>query len=728
MFRTLHGKQADLRLFFLIPLVCFAVSCEAQTVLGISRREAEKRLLSGNIDFITKADIKRLSELSRIDPAAPFYAALHLSNSEVENIAPKQSALFIEALKSPVVREAAFEKLMGIDSESGFSIFSRGILNEVTASEEISTQSVSTWIRACRHYSVWEQLSAAGVPELSADMLRFFLTEPLSAAHTWLWAKITEQKTVKVEQETAAPSTTPVPEASYPISTITYSLIKGRFAISKLDYGAALRSFRAALTSNRELFLTYPELLTDLGRAFQYTAPQEGLRFFSLWEQSLAKDSTNDIRYRLLFFAGRMARQIRRPQDALTFFAGAAECAPNNEQKDACIWYILDTAYNQKEENLVSAAKTWALRWHDPSYFDDLFDKFGAWAAKKRRFELIRSAFFAINGGASAEIYSRYAYICGRSIELGLIPKRSNDETAAFFYKLAYNGKFAQKNSAVNVAAVDVPSFYYRSLAADRLERPLNLDDLIIDLTPPLRPESENPFFEGFFRFGAAKFIYPYLRAVREKLPLADLRYLAGKLNNAREWQSSINLTLYYMKRAGYKLSRRDLELRFPHGYPELIERYAKEAKIESTLLYGLVRRESVFNAAARSRVGAAGLTQLMSTTGNEMARQLAQHGGANYVASAEDGMELVVDLYNPEINLHLGALYYRQLLDMTQQSAVLATLAYNGGIGRIRRWRRAAQDLSDDLFLETVELTETRNYGRGVLGDEVVYRWLSPP
>jgi soluble lytic murein transglycosylase len=58
----------------------------------------------------------------------------------------------------------------------------------------------------------------------------------------------------------------------------------------------------------------------------------------------------------------------------------------------------------------------------------------------------------------------------------------------------------------------------------------------------------------------------------------------------------------------------------------------------------------------------------------------------------------------------------------------MLALLAYNGGQGRVRRWRgaEAVAGLPVDLFLETVEFAETRNYGRFVTGAAAVYRELS--
>jgi soluble lytic murein transglycosylase len=163
------------------------------------------------------------------------------------------------------------------------------------------------------------------------------------------------------------------------------------------------------------------------------------------------------------------------------------------------------------------------------------------------------------------------------------------------------------------------------------------------------------------------------------------------------------------MDRDDYVIDRRDMELYYPRPYNELIEDYAKENGIPAELLFGLVRTESAFAASSRSWAGAIGLAQLMPATALEMAGRLSRRGGPDYVKDGE------VDLEEPEANLHLGAVYLAYLIDR-MENPMLALLAYNGGMGRVRRWRSAEQALPPDLFLETIEYPETRDYGRKVL------------
>jgi soluble lytic murein transglycosylase len=174
----------------------------------------------------------------------------------------------------------------------------------------------------------------------------------------------------------------------------------------------------------------------------------------------------------------------------------------------------------------------------------------------------------------------------------------------------------------------------------------------------------------------------------------------------------------FFISRDDYVIDRRDMELNYPRPYRELIERYAKENGIPAELLFALVRTESAFTASSRSWAGAVGLAQLMPATALEMADRLSRRGGPDYVKDGE------VDLEESEANLHLGAVYLAYLMDR-MENPLLALLAYNGGMGRVRRWRSAEQALPPDLFLETIEYPETRDYARKVLASAAAYGYL---
>jgi soluble lytic murein transglycosylase len=225
-------------------------------------------------------------------------------------------------------------------------------------------------------------------------------------------------------------------------------------------------------------------------------------------------------------------------------------------------------------------------------------------------------------------------------------------------------------------------------------------------------------FLLGFFQYKAGALAWPSIQNRQDGLSIPELRVLAAALQADGQWDTSLRLVAAYMEREDYRENRADLELYFPRPYRELVERYGKEADIPAYLLYGLIRAESAFMADISSRVGAAGLTQLMPGTAGEMADRITRQGGPDYRA------EGAINLQDPEVNVHLGAVYLRYLSDRLENPLV-SLLAYNGGYTRVRRWRAASPDLPVDLWAETIEYNETREYGRRVMGAAAVYGYL---
>jgi soluble lytic murein transglycosylase len=155
--------------------------------------------------------------------------------------------------------------------------------------------------------------------------------------------------------------------------------------------------------------------------------------------------------------------------------------------------------------------------------------------------------------------------------------------------------------------------------------------------------------------------------------------------------------------------------LYYPIEEGDFLSEGAREFAIEASLLRGLVRQESVFDATARSRAGAMGLTQLMPSTARTLARSVLR---ARYRRAF---------LYDPGVNARLGAAYLRRLMDRFDGSTILALAAYNGGPARIARVVRENPRLDEDEVFETIPLYETRDYVRRVLLYAESYRELYP-
>jgi soluble lytic murein transglycosylase-like protein len=110
-------------------------------------------------------------------------------------------------------------------------------------------------------------------------------------------------------------------------------------------------------------------------------------------------------------------------------------------------------------------------------------------------------------------------------------------------------------------------------------------------------------------------------------------------------------------------------EFRIPRDLADNIHTAALENDIAPRMAFGLVQAESSFRTAARSPVGAVGLTQLMPATARWLVPGTTRR-----------------DLENPSTNLRIGFKYLRQLIDNFDGDEALALTAYNRGPGTVNR------------------------------------------
>jgi soluble lytic murein transglycosylase len=149
-------------------------------------------------------------------------------------------------------------------------------------------------------------------------------------------------------------------------------------------------------------------------------------------------------------------------------------------------------------------------------------------------------------------------------------------------------------------------------------------------------------------------------------------------------------------------------------GYP-LIQ-VPVDGAPEPALVLAVIRQESGFDDAARSRVGALGLMQLMPATARNVARGLKIPYGRGRLTA------------DPAYNLRLGSSYLRAQIKAFSGEYVLALAAYNAGPHRVKRWLRErgdprlpGVDMID--WIERIPFAETRNYVQRVLESLHVYR-----
>jgi len=124
--------------------------------------------------------------------------------------------------------------------------------------------------------------------------------------------------------------------------------------------------------------------------------------------------------------------------------------------------------------------------------------------------------------------------------------------------------------------------------------------------------------------------------------------------------------------------------------YDGLVTAAAQRYGVDPAILHGLIQQESGFNPAARSGVGALGLTQLMPGTAAGLG---------------------VTNPLDPAQSIDGGARYLRAQLDAFGGDVVKALAAYNAGPGAVRR------------FGGVPPYPETQAYVQKVLANANAYR-----
>jgi soluble lytic murein transglycosylase len=497
-----------------------------------------------------------------------------------------------------------------------------------------------------------------------------------------------------------------------------------------------------------KLFINYPGLINDLGRAFQYTSSgNEGRDLFLLWESNLAEAMADDddLRYRLNFFAARIARRRGANDQAFSLFEKARVFSPDGGQSDACIWYLLDLSLNKTADVFLGQLEGLVKYWDAGTYFDDILEKNLQALTSKKDWKNIIRAFDIIKetGAASKAAYAwkiarlmEEKYLTAADIQAAAAAIKDNGaagDSVEEYLSAAYM-RFAYESGN----GFDFFSLYYRSLSASALGLPvLELKETEAEEQPPVRQKSsgrasnkrtaaastggadKTPAFEflfGFFEHDAEDLAVPYIRAFERDLSPEEMRAICQALARAGMYAQSIRHSSRYINREGYIPTMEDMELLFPRPYRELVETYAAEHDIPPSLIYGLIRTESAFQSSVVSRAGAVGLTQLMPDTAREMALRIRRSGGPDFFNE-----ERSLDLNDPDLNIHIGAFYLNYLINYFKDP-LISLMAYNGGMNRIRRLKASNAYMPSDIFLETVSVSETRNYGRQVMAAAAVY------
>ena len=156
-------------------------------------------------------------------------------------------------------------------------------------------------------------------------------------------------------------------------------------------------------------------------------------------------------------------------------------------------------------------------------------------------------------------------------------------------------------------------------------------------------------------------------------------------------------------------------EAAFPRAYAPLVDRYGPPAGNPELYLYAIMRKESGFDPHDVSYADARGLLQMIPPT------------SARVAAKAGDPF-FPDQLYDPEVNIRLGALYIGALYKKFGGEVPLAAGAYNAGPRAMTRWCTQHGTHPTDEFVELVAFAQTREYVKRVTSLYAKYRFLYGP
>jgi soluble lytic murein transglycosylase len=153
--------------------------------------------------------------------------------------------------------------------------------------------------------------------------------------------------------------------------------------------------------------------------------------------------------------------------------------------------------------------------------------------------------------------------------------------------------------------------------------------------------------------------------------------------------------------------------LAYPIKYKEEITKYSDKYKLDPYYVAAVIKTESNYNSDAVSSKGAYGLMQITSATAQWAASEMKITGFT------------VEKLKEPDFNISMGCWYLNNLKTEFDGNMDLATAAYNGGIGNVKKWLQQYENSKDGKSLYYIPFKETDQYVKKVKVNYEIYKFL---
>ena len=532
-----------------------------------------------------------------------------------------------------------------------------------------------------------------GDKDISKDILQWFIQRQLTSEH------------MKFLEESY-----PLPENPDDYNDVQ-KIISFRVDVFNRDYGAAIKKsdIIIKMMSKAELEPA-PLISSDLGKTFLYgtdeykDSAKQFQKLANLYKKTPAE-------FYFWFYAGRCFIKAETTKaQAVNCIENAIQCTDDPKLKDNALWYLLNVKIDISFTETIQEIGIYASQWSDPQYFDDLFDSLIPEIFISERWDLFPVLIEQIDGKASDDIVARLSYIWARLIQTDKVSvSGKNDKILWYFERALACGS----------------SYYYRMLALYQLQANNKDFESFMCQTGSNNPieidEDAETLLLGYIKYGFPEKLYSewlnfYKKGISTDVSMKTATFLS-KCNKKEFYPQSLRIATRAAIISDRPLKKEEMKLVYPQFYKNYIDNYSKKYDISKSILFALIRSESFFDSDIVSHAGAVGLTQLMEITGEDVARKL---------------KKVDYSLTDPETNIEFGTFYLCELIKRCSDSTLQAFLSYNAGNTRVRRWLDSSmvnygykRDMSDDLFLETVPYSETREYGRKLVSATVYYDFL---
>jgi soluble lytic murein transglycosylase len=498
---------------------------------------------------------------------------------------------------------------------------------------------------------------------------------------------------------------------------------------------------------------TARQLISEAGKSFMNSSDlANGIPFFASYFPGMQERDPDGIHAALVaakweerlwvaaFYLARLWQAAGYERDAGILFLALSDEAPSAGDADGALWYWLDITMrritsNDFEDletlpangNALGAASGAArslefaayveasTHWKNAASFDDLVDAFARKLLREKSWDDAVSLSLLIDDRVSKSMGIRLKYLSARLIE----EKYSKASLAQEESPIA-KASVAYKTILADIEAEE----YYRTMSAWRLgQSPAylasmpDLSTTSVVAKTPTDPLSTNGSANG--TKASLELIGDYLAYDLGNLAASVavnfignpdkslVASLAFQLSRQGEYNAALRLARDAINRGMGSQYPELYGLIYPKAWQGLVEEAARIPDVPPALAYGIIRSESVFDPRAVSYAGAVGLSQLMPATARDTASGLKM---TNY------------SLTEPADNLKIGMTYYSYMMARFGRRPMRAMFAYNAGPSRMLAWDKESGELPDDILLETLHLSQPRQYAKNIIQATLAY------